>query len=352
MACNVCFEKDTKMITCTCGEHVCEDCMGKYLDNINVIVCPTCSTPWSIEFMALSVSKSFLKDKLRPWNRKQFELLYVPNVDTIDYSRYEYTQRIKSEIDRKQLEMRRIAYEIEQLTKALTSVSTGVDDNQGPCPGDDCKGWLINNRCTKCKVCVCDECGAVKFTDHECKECLKIAHSASKAMKRCPWCKIAIEKSHGCNDMVCTRCGTRFNYQTMKITPKNSNNHYNDNNNVFIDDQIGEFNKAKAVVKPIDINKDIAELIENPYMSRNRWNSSINAILDKYTDEFLFNNIVISTYNSAIKIVGDELRNSKYSNEGRAVLDELEALRIKTIRVATALRLPPLPWNGIPKQKP
>jgi len=95
------------------------------------------------------------------------------------------------------------------------------------CPRPNCGGYgirVVRNRslrvaCKKCQLDFCGVCGKKWFIGHEavCFEDLSlklwtIKNSGifAKKTQRCPFCRIRIEKTLGCNHMVCAHCKKQF----------------------------------------------------------------------------------------------------------------------------------------------
>lgn len=93
-----------------------------------------------------------------------------------------------------------------------------------PCPAVDCPGYSpvneVSGRC-QCDICGSDWCGLCSSQHEPHQQCVADdtqlnAISVDKPFKRCPSCHHMIEKSEGCNHMVC-RCGQEFCFECGKI---------------------------------------------------------------------------------------------------------------------------------------
>lgn len=109
--------------------------------------------------------------------------------------------------------------------------------NRTACPTPDCSFIFINERtdqftmqCPSCDATYCAQCltqHSARITCHEVKENKKVIadkkeqEEATERWKEqnsrpCPQCKVSIEKSEGCNHMICRTCKHEFCWQCMK----------------------------------------------------------------------------------------------------------------------------------------
>lgn len=108
----------------------------------------------------------------------------------------------------------------------------------GPCPKDDCRGFVTvsakgKGQC-KCGVCgqsVCRKCLCADGDDpdHVCAEAdVQTATEIMRSSKPCPNCAVRIHKIDGCHQMWCTHCNTAFCWVTGKILRNDAihNPHY------------------------------------------------------------------------------------------------------------------------------
>jgi len=145
---------------------------------------------------------------------------------------------------------------------------------QFKCPDDKCNGLFYKDdyNCTICKKLICHKCHKFSNNNHTCKS--NDVNNINELLKRitqCPRCKEIIHKIAGCNDMVCTKCKTRFNFKTRK--EKGSSNNYlnenlNDNNeyeiNILIN-QINQniYNEIQKKLNNFDFVKNELEIYNN-----------------------------------------------------------------------------------------
>jgi hypothetical protein len=98
------------------------------------------------------------------------------------------------------------------------------------CPITGCNGAVSGSRgsCMVCNTPVCTQCVAPAVAGHVCnpEDVASVAEIASSA-RACPQCGTRITRSHGCDQMWCTRCFTAFDYNTgRKMDGRIHNPHY------------------------------------------------------------------------------------------------------------------------------
>jgi hypothetical protein len=98
----------------------------------------------------------------------------------------------------------------------------------GPCPEDDCKGYLDQNYvCGLCKKEACKICRLVKHTGKCDQNIVETVKMMDRETKRCPSCNVPIYKTEGCDQMWCPSCHTAFSWKTGEIeTGRIHNPHY------------------------------------------------------------------------------------------------------------------------------
>lgn len=94
----------------------------------------------------------------------------------------------------------------------------------GRCQRGQCNGYIMASeyKCLLCDGTICDQCGLSNDDNHECiKEDIESFKLINDVTKRCPSCKISIDKAEGCNHMYCTECKTAFDWETLEVLKKN-----------------------------------------------------------------------------------------------------------------------------------
>jgi hypothetical protein len=88
------------------------------------------------------------------------------------------------------------------------------------CPDGDCRGFLSTAwKCGLCSKWACPECHEIKGDNrdapHECKpENVATAKLLAKDSRPCPGCAVVISKIEGCDQMWCPQCHTAFSWRT------------------------------------------------------------------------------------------------------------------------------------------
>ena len=97
------------------------------------------------------------------------------------------------------------------------------------CPLPDCRGFVLNGKCTVCLSNICQECVKPLEEGHKCDpQDVKSIQLIKKDSVSCPNCRTLIFKTQGCDQMFCTSCHVAFNYKTLKINTSGNihNPHY------------------------------------------------------------------------------------------------------------------------------
>ena len=86
------------------------------------------------------------------------------------------------------------------------------------CQDNSCNGVLDKNKCILCFKLYCSTCNTPLLENHSCKKDDILTYNMIKSQtKPCPKCLIPIYKLQGCNEMFCTRCHTRFYWDSGQI---------------------------------------------------------------------------------------------------------------------------------------
>ncbi len=90
------------------------------------------------------------------------------------------------------------------------------------CPLVGCRGFVVDNKCGKCRNCVCESCEKIVYDKHVCKEDDRLSVDYTRSQIRsCPICNANIVKDGlGCSQMFCTRCQTPFDWESGKAITK------------------------------------------------------------------------------------------------------------------------------------
>lgn len=96
-----------------------------------------------------------------------------------------------------------------------------------PCPISECRGFVQNGACGLCHSKICLNCHEIIQPNHACKpELVRSIRKLESDSKPCPRCCAMIYRTEGCTHMYCTHCQTYFDWETMEIMTKNTNDHY------------------------------------------------------------------------------------------------------------------------------
>eukprot|EP01084_Bolivina_argentea_P110211 196850_1 len=102
-----------------------------------------------------------------------------------------------------------------------------LNENARFCPAADCEGYMIGSRlkpklkCPECQTTICfncsklwhgyfTKCSSAKNAQEDINDAKYYQWELNKDIKKCPKCKMRIEKNAGCNHMTCVHCRYEF----------------------------------------------------------------------------------------------------------------------------------------------
>ena len=269
------------MVTCAkCNFVCCNICVKKYLlESSNMEpICMNCKVCWDLDFLADNTDRKFYNEEYRDHRVKivlSLEKSLLPatqevvnkllgrrehdefikksnmNVRMVNLRKEEcykkikkYKKKLGKNGDDEKYNSKISVYEdkynqcvdiLKEIRKSIINErdryktsfiiekSLVLEENKlhviiGPCPVDDCKGYLDGEyKCGICKNEVCKMC-RISVHENECdKNLVESVKMISKETKSCPNCKIPIYKTDGCDQMWCINCHTAFSWNTGSI---------------------------------------------------------------------------------------------------------------------------------------
>lgn len=215
-SCCICFENSNEVISCfNCKTSTCIECLKEYKS----VLCPGCN-----ELFSDCSLKKILQEKLI---KEEFIQKYYVN---------DYVYKKFKKLENTTLNKYFIALENKKQLRYGTIFSRGKNtfinnkDCIKRCLINKCNGFVNKEfNCMFCETKYCNECEEIKKRNHICDENilenLKGLRSDPNC-KTCIYCFAFILKTVGCDDMVCTNCGAKFNWVSLEIQKNTSNYHY------------------------------------------------------------------------------------------------------------------------------
>lgn len=195
------------IISCpSCKFEACESCYLQYfLNQPFQIHCMSCKVKWESHFVFTVFSSPSLKYLIQ--KRKKIQSRMEPEKEP--------DIQIKQQIREKFRLKKQLENEINLLKNQLKDKNAELSF----CPNSKCDGFIkYGHSCFKCKTEICFNC---KDLRHE-GDC----SSPSMLFKRCPSCKMGIERESGCSNMFCTFCLTGFHWKNGKTMETIENPHF------------------------------------------------------------------------------------------------------------------------------
>lgn len=116
--------------------------------------------------------------------------------------------------------------------RVISRITTDRQENEFKfsCPRETCRGFLDTLFiCGVCRKETCDKCHELRDSGHVCDKNLVASIKFMKSdSKPCPKCGAVIHRIMGCNQMWCTHCHARFDWESGQIYKANEfhNPHY------------------------------------------------------------------------------------------------------------------------------
>lgn len=242
--CMICFcdFEDGKKYKCCdprCMEHVCLDCLKRYMDiseqENNLPKCPREKCEGVFDEQTIDSS---LVTQYRQLLMQHFRTVKTSEIESHGKARAVISllkeEKMKFAVDSMPKAVQRVANVlfVTRLRK-VRKVQADRDINRisRTCINLVCNGFLDETfSCTKCKTSFCKECEEEKEDGHECnKEILESVKFVNN-MVCCPNCKTKIEKGEGCMAITCAVCKTNFWYNTGEAGEAGNHGKYVDVN--------------------------------------------------------------------------------------------------------------------------
>jgi hypothetical protein len=205
-----------------CEYTVCSTCQTRF----GRAECSSCHFEFTRSFMVTSLGETFLKNVAIPNITKELMLSQRANLGTTD------VQATLNWINECNEIRKNTRFGGTTRQPGRPKLDGGTIAHRHSCTIGSCRGiaLLKGENVSKCNTCsgvMCCRCqceikkGEVHVCDPHDLEVLRKSNP-------CPKCMSLIQHDGGCDDMVCTSCGTKFNWTTGVIMNHTSNTHYNE----------------------------------------------------------------------------------------------------------------------------
>lgn len=248
--CQICAGVKKSVFACPyCAYESCLTCNERIiLDSINPPACASCRREWSSDFFYSVFTRSFLSKR---YKQHREQLLYEREKSLLPATQPQVARaKVKMEHERelakcrrdlnearaqvrllhhRELVLKNRLWRIEQGDEKAGEKSEKKEDTYvGPCPVNDCRGFLNKGfQCGLCATNVCAECREIvnkgeeseeSKNDHVCNpDTVATVKELAKTTKQCPNCHAPIFKIDGCDQMWCVKCNVAFSWQTGRV---------------------------------------------------------------------------------------------------------------------------------------
>lgn len=227
--CNVCVGKYNKMqrkkIVCpSCNYDACSHCLRKYILEKPEPRCmnPECAQEFPTSFLLANFPQAFINGALKGKRLDRLfeheKTFFLETMLVIEENKRK--QKIQIEINELEFMKMQIVSQIRQKRVEMFRNGTSSHTYQTICPNVGCQGMLNGDWvCGICECQVCKECHKVVGDgEHVCRQDdLDNVRFLLTETKPCPRCHASIQKTNGCDQMFCSNCEARFNWNTGKF---------------------------------------------------------------------------------------------------------------------------------------
>jgi len=184
--------------------------------------CANCQFEFTQSFVSQTLGKLFYKNVAVPNIIRELMMVQRANLETVDVvaevTWMEECARIKS----------LARFGASQHMPDKPEITGHVISVRYPCTIGSCRGIVLNGSCNACSGVLCNLCHCEKkdVSNGLMHHCDPDDVAVIQSSKQCPACLSLIQHGGGCDAMICTNCGTKFNWQTGVVQQHNSNSHY------------------------------------------------------------------------------------------------------------------------------
>ena len=251
--CTICCEdtKKSKMLACPkCNIEVCHSCIVNYAKtHKGEMICMACKKLWERSFIFQALPPSIVYGDLKVQRESMLienEVILIPATQQLfQLMKYEKTIEEKNKklaAKKHALDIKYSDVKVKQIRLrnqidghvAFTDINTEVIPKAQvicPCPGTDCRGFIMNGTKYSCGVCdskICKDChvllpphvddGAGGADAHVCNpDDVESVKLIIKECKPCPGCGVPSRKTEGCSQVWCISCHKAWNWNTGEI---------------------------------------------------------------------------------------------------------------------------------------
>lgn len=238
--CIVCYDENTKYVTCDCKSRMCVDCFKFYMKSCNesksVLVCPNevCKDYYPItELSNLDIADRNTYNLIQltyylSRNKNGETKAHQENI--IAHLRNEKKKFISDNMPKAIILVAKIGLPDKYKKYSTQDVKKQEQEmTKRSCMNNICNGKLNKDlHCIKCFTTFCKKCNdkIMDKQEHICdpNTVQSIISFSSKETRECPGCAIRIFRTDGCDSMTCASCKYTFNFITGEESTHGSHN--------------------------------------------------------------------------------------------------------------------------------